>query len=139
MAKITYHDLEKAAPTVTWFGVEFKDGEAVDLDAQKQLTAEQKDEMLMRAATSGHYKVEGKTEGKDGKPLVQSERVPPLAPGSPQPGEEGQYEAGHKAALGGAKRDAYKNAAWLKGFDAAIEELEEAAKHEKAKDPRRNK
>jgi hypothetical protein len=41
--------------------------------------------------------------------------------------------------MSGAKRDAYKNAAWLNGFDTAIEELEEKAKHEKAKDPRRNK
>jgi hypothetical protein len=124
MPKITYRDHEKAAPVVTWFGVEFKDGEAVDLDKQKQLTQEQKDEMLMRAETSPFYEVEG------------AAKTDP-APGTPTWPESADYKDGHEAAEEGAKRDAKKSTDWLKGFDAAMAELEEQAAKSKNTHPRR--
>jgi hypothetical protein len=123
MPKITYHDHEKAAPVVTWFGVEFKDGEAVELDDQKQLTQEQRDEMVMRAKTSSFYELEGKDK-QEGPP-------PKLAPGS------ADYKAGHTAAEAGGKRDTSRGAEWLRGFDAAMADLDDKATKSKNTHPRR--
>jgi hypothetical protein len=147
MPKITYHDFEKAAPVVTWYGVEFKDGEIVDLD-QHPLTAEQKAEMVLRADASAYYTVEKQTGEKEdpdlppkmapGSPPYEAPTTePPAEPPAGRAGGAHDHDAGRKAAEEGKKRDEYKSAKWLKGFDERMEELEKEAKASKNTHPRR--
>lgn len=125
MPTITYHDLDKSCHETVWFGVPFHDGDAVELDDCENLSEEQKAEMLLRASGSPFF------ETAQTEPPVKAKAKAATAE------SDNDYKAGHGAAEAGAKRDAHKSAAWLKGFDEAMSDLEDKAAKSKNTHPRR--